>query len=1168
MLDDFTLTRTPAEGKPLGSVPIVGVGASAGGLEAFQDLVTSMTPSLDLALVLVQHLDPDHESLLPELLAKRSKVPIVTIRDGMAVEARTIYLIPPNASLTIVEGRLRLAPFETPRGLRRPIDLFFESLAEDQGSNCASIILSGTGSDGSIGVKAIKQAGGLVFVQDPKFAKYDGMPNSAIATNAVDLVLPTPDMVGVIDEYFNRRVGIEPSIENDREFIARVAKHVRYRTGHDFEHYKQATLLRRLARRMSVLGVTAPSEYLQRLISDAREAQQLFRDLLINVTSFFRDTPIFSTLRTEAISKLVANKGPNDELRIWVPGCSTGQEAYSIAILLAEELSRTDSRPKVSIFATDIDDDALHTARLGIYPNAVAEEVPEDIFERYFANTPQGYRIAPSIRDMVRVSTHSLIKDPPFSNLDLVSCRNLLIYFDEELQSQIIPVFHYSLKPDGFLFLGNSENLGKHVRLFDEVNGPHRLFKRKPGPSRPLGRPLVPLPTAAEPTDWTLPPSSAMVAFDQRTINEAMLARHVPAHIVVNSAREVIYASGRTARFLELAQGGIRLNVLDLAKPELKNIMRGLLASSTHEAGRNKHREFVGDIDGNKVHLLLSAERLDDGTTLIVFQDKFDVTRSDDNVPMTPYTDDRSTNEYVHDLEEQLDSARQTIRTTVEELETSNEELKSSNEEMMSMNEELQSANEELSTINEELQNKVAELADVNGDLRNLIESTEIATIFLDPELKLRSFTPESCRYFRFVDHDRGRPFRDIKTDLDGSALFAACNRVLADRQSEQIETQTADGSAELLARVVPYRTDAGQIDGVVLTLTPVTELRRYARRLKAAEATATQRLNEIEELYRVAPQAMAVMDRDLRYIRVNKQLADINGISADAHIGRTIPEIIPKFGAKVIEPVRRVFETGETLLSVEIVGETHADPGNPKTWEVDWYPLYRGDEIHAVGVNVRDVTKHKQLELELRRLMRELQHRVKNMLGNVMALINRARRADGEPEIVLDTLVSRVRALANTHNLLTAQNWGPTQFLDVLKQELVDVYGGERVQLRGPELRLNTRATLALGMAFHELATNAAKYGATSVAHGRINVNWSRLDEGDGDRLVIRWREEGGPPCQEPKELGFGTRLIDTTIRGSLGADLTMEWEPAGLVCVIEIPYERATVIHDDELA
>jgi two-component system CheB/CheR fusion protein len=1167
MLDEEAAQTASGVGGAAGAVPVIGVGASAGGLEAFHELVNSMTPAHELALVLVQHLDPNHESLLPELLSKKAKVPIITIKDGMRVEPRTIYLIPPNASLAISNGVLRLSSFDTPRGQRRPIDSFFESLAEDQGGNCACIILSGTGSDGSIGVKAIKQAGGLVFVQDPKLAKYDGMPNSAIATSAVDLVLPAREMIGVIDEYFNRRIGIEPSIENDREFIARVAKHVRYRTGHDFSHYKQATLLRRLTRRMSVLGITTPGDYLQRLISDGREAQQLFRDLLINVTSFFRDSEAFGLLRREVISKLVANKTPRDELRVWVPGCSTGQEAYSIAILISEELSRTDSRPKVSIFATDIDEEALYIARQATYPNTVVEEIESGILDRYFTNSPYGFRIVPAIRDMVRVSTHSLIKDPPFSNLDLISCRNLLIYFDEGLQNQVFPVFHYALKQDGYLFLGNSENLGKHADLFDEIGSSQRLFKRRPGPARPIGRSFGPPSQAFELQELTLEPMAAAVPYDQKLISDAIMQRHVPAHVVINSAREVVYASGRTGRFLELAQGGVSLNIVDLAKAEFKNAIRGLLASASLHPGQPRVREFNASVDGQEVSVLLSAERLDEPNTLIVFQDRFDIRKADDNRSVAPNIEQIPSNDYVRDLEEQLDSARQTIRTTVEELETSNEELKSSNEEMMSMNEELQSANEELSTINEELQNKVAELAQVNGDLRNLIESTEIATIFLDTNLCVRSFTPESCRFFRLVDHDHGRQFRDIKTDLDGADIFEACQRVLAERRPEQLEVRTGDGSAELLLRILPYRTDAGQIGGVLLTLTPVTELRRAARRLQAAEATATQRLIEIEELYRVAPQAMALVDRQLKYRRVNQRLADMNGYAVEEHLGRTVPEILPVLAPKIIPYIRKVFETGESILSIELVGETDAEPDVTKTWEVDWYPLLRGAEIDAVGMNVRDVTKFKQLEHELRRVMRELQHRVKNMLGNVMALINRARREDGDPRVVLETLVMRIRALANTHNLLTAQNWGPTRFSDILTLELIEVYGRERVHLRGPELRLNTRATLALGMAFHELATNASKYGACSSANGRIKVSWWRVDEGDGEKLVIRWEEEGGPPVEPPTRQGFGSRLIESTIRGSLGGELSQKWERKGLECVIEIPIERATTIHDDEL-
>ena len=632
---------------------VVGVGASAGGLEAFQELIAALKPRGERAYVLVQHLDPDHESLLPELLARRAKVPIIAIRDGMTVEPGKVYLIPPGASLTIRQRILHLTSFDAPRGQRRPIDVFFESLAADLGSRAACIILSGTGSDGSAGARAVKEAGGLVFVQDPRQAKYDGMPKSAIATNAVDLILPVGDMVGVLDDYFSRRSGIEPKIETDADFIERVAKHIRYRTGHDFSHYKKSTLMRRLARRISVLGVNSPHEYLQRLIHDQAEASRLFRDVLINVTSFFRDPEAFETLRNDVLPKLVHGRGRGDEIRIWVPGCSTGQEAYSIAMALEEELSRGDARPKVSIFATDIDQDAIQIAREAVYPSTIASEVPNDLLDRYFTSSPSGYRVTAAVRESVRISHHSVIKDPPFSKLDLISCRNLLIYFENDLQDQTLKVFHYALKPGGYLFLGPSENLGALVSQFDPVNPADRIFARADGPSHPLNLPLIGQmapSTGASAALRQLTPADSLNDYDR-----SVLMRHTPPFVVVNEAQDVVYSSGRTGPLLELPAGRTQFSLLGMAKQTLRSPLRGLLASAPRETGRIIHREFNGAIDEQQLRLLLSVERMQDGNLLVVFQDRFDPgdMLADPNVVMTP---ERQHDEsYVRDLEQELE---------------------------------------------------------------------------------------------------------------------------------------------------------------------------------------------------------------------------------------------------------------------------------------------------------------------------------------------------------------------------------------------------------------------------------------------------------------------------------------------------------------------------------
>ena len=1137
---------------------VVGIGASAGGLEAVQELIATLTSESNRAYVLVQHLDPDHHSLLPELLSRRTDILIVPIEDGIRIEIGKFYLITAGTGLAVKDGVLHLSSFDTPRGLRRPIDVFLQSLASDYGTRSACIILSGTGSDGSAGAKAIKEAGGLVLVQDPREARYDGMPKSAIATNAVDLIVPAKEMPAVLDDYFSRRSSVDPAIETDAEFVERVIKHISYRTGHDFSHYKQSTMRRRLARRMSIVGAHTPQDYLQKLINNSGEANRLFHDILINVTSFFRDPQTFETVRQVALPRILHGRAPDDEIRIWVPGCSTGQEAYSIAMLVQEELSRTAIAPKVIIFATDIDKNAIQVAREGIFPSTIASEIPIHLLEHYFTSSPNGYTVNTSIREMVRLSLHSVTKDPPFSKLDLICCRNLLIYFDERMQEQAIQVFRYALKPEGYLFLGSSEGLGKLADKFITVSASDRLYQRTQEPAPPLPLPLMaqslasPSPLVDERTS-----DASAEGNPERNYDRVILARHTPPFVVVNEQHDVIYSSGRTSRYLELPAGRSRLDIMQLAKDGLKSPLRTLLANPPKETTVPIHRDFDGPIDDQLVQLRLSVELLEENKLVIVFQDRFDVRKerseSDQFLPAAGQSNEK----LIRDLESQLEAARQTIRTTVEELETSNEELKSSNEEMMSMNEELHSTNEELSTANDELKHKIEELNALNDDQRNLTESTRIATVFLDAELRIRHYTPEAEKYFRLVERDIGRPFDDIVSNLAGDPVIDICRRTLQTGQPEECERSTESGSADLLVRTYPYVRNNEVLDGVVITLTDVTEIRRYARQLEEARTASTLRMTEIEELYRVTPQAKALLDRNLNFLRVNQRMADIDGLSIQSHVGRRADDIIPQL-ASTVSSAERVFHTGEASTSSEVVA--YDAKGQRRIWDIDWYPVSRDSEVYAVGVNIRDITEYKAMEVELRRLMRELQHRVKNMLGNVTALVNRARRESGDPKIVLETLVERIKALAATHNLLTAQNWRPTSLHDILEPELTAVYGDDRISLKGPRIHVNARTVLALSMAIHELATNAAKYGALSTSNGHLFVSWLRIDEGEGEKLVLNWAEVGDRQIVPPERSGFGTQLIRTTIEGSLGGTFECRFDRPGFACTLSIPFERAT--------
>ena len=1140
------------------SCVIVGVGASAGGLEAFQDLFSRLTVQHRIAMVLVQHLDPDHESLLQELLGKRTQTPVHTIQDGMAVEPGNIYLIPPGRSLVLSDGILRLSDFKSPRGQRRPIDGFFHSLAEDAGENGVGIILSGTGSDGAEGIKAIKATGGLVFAQDPGQARYDGMPKAAVETGAVDLILRTDEMVDALADYFDRRSGLEPAIESDREFLDTVFKHVRYHTGHDFSHYKQSTLLRRLSLRMSVLGIPSPADYVKRLIQDRDEARKLIHDVLINVTAFFRDTEVWDKLKSDILPELLADRGLDEEVRIWVPACSSGQEAYSLAMLVQEELARTRSQAQVVIFGTDIDEDALAQARRGLYPQSVVDEIPAEYLQTYFLSTTEGFEVGKALRAMVRFSHQSLVKDPPFGKLDMISCRNLTIYFEPKLQKVACSVFHYALNPGGLLLLGTSENPTGLAERFDDVDASMRLFRRNSEAARPLDLPLGRLTQTLPRIGGDLGATGlgySATAFVER----AILERHLPPYAVLNATGAVIYTSPGAEHYLRLRSGEQRFDLVSLVIPALQSGVRRLLNHGPDKASGPITCELTAELGGEARAMRLSYERLPHGERYILFED---LGRARVEPRAVLAADAGADSDYVRELEKELDDARQTIRTTVEELETSNEELKSSNEEMMSMNEELQSSNEELSTINDELLHNITELNMVNSDLSGFIESTGLATVFLDRKLGLRRFTPRAREFFRFVETDIGRSIEDIAAQVPMEPLAEACRLCLTTGHVQELELTTMDGAHDLIARIAPNIGEDDTIVGLVFTLVEVTDLRRYAQEIDEARAEAQRRLNEVEELYRVSPIGMALFDLDRRFTRINSRLIAYSGRPAEEHLGRRPEDIVPGLDPRMAEAMEHVIATGETVTGLDLVTRREDPEEETRHWILDFYPLKIDGRIVSIGCNVRDVTGQRNTEDELRRIMLELQHRVKNMLASVKALINRARRDTRDPKEVLTTLSERIDSMARTHALLTAENWQSTRIRDLIRPELHDVYGEDMVKIAGPDLKLNARASLAIGLTIHELATNAAKYGALSERGLGLGLRWMRVDEGEGELLRLIWTERCADPVTPSVNQGFGTTLIKAMIEGTLEGRLSFDWQTHGLSCTIEIPYENATRI------
>jgi two-component system CheB/CheR fusion protein len=833
------------------SFPVVAMGASAGGLEAFQKFFAAMPPDARMAFVLAQHLDPRHVTLMPELLGRTTAMPVEQVQDETPVQPDHVYVIPPNAILTIEAGVLRVRTPAEEKGIRMPIDTLFYSLAEDQGPNAICILFSGSGSDGTLGLRAVKEHGGMAMAQSPESAKHDSILRSAIATGMVDHVLMPEEMPVKLLEYASYlrhlRKASTGGMAETSEQLSRICAILRRRTGHDFSQYKTNTLVRRIQRRMQVLQVPSVVGYVARLRNDPKEADQLFRDLLIGVTHFFRDPEAFGVLAREVIPRIVKHAGSEGNIRVWTPGCATGEEAYSVAILLEEEMLERDVRPRVQVFAGDIDDEALDFARTGRYPEGVAEHVTPERLERFFIKQKHSYQVSKDIREMCLFSTHNLIKDPPFSRLDLIVCRNLLIYLEAEVQQHVSTLFHYSLRQGGYLFLGPAESVSGPPDLFSPVDKKHKIYQRNETVTRP---PIVFAPTdrvrsiAAKP--WSPRVATTSQAEMVGSLERLLLDQYAPAWIIINAQGEAVYFSPRTGKYLEPAPGVPRMDVVNMARKGLRLDLR----TSIHRALRRNEEvvregvDVVTNGEVQRINLIVrpiteTAGHAEAALFLIVFQE-VGRPRASDGTAVAPPEGGGENGDVVKQLESELRMTKEHVQATVEELETSNEELKSSNEELLSTNEELQSANEELQTSKEELQSvneeletinaelnkKVEELDRANSDMQNLLQSTQIPTLFLDNQLRIKRFTEAATHVFRLIETDVGRPITDIASRFAGD-LVSDLKEVLRTLIIRERQVRMAEGTDTYFLRILPYRRGDNVIDGLVVTYMDVTQLNR-----------------------------------------------------------------------------------------------------------------------------------------------------------------------------------------------------------------------------------------------------------------------------------------------------------------------------------------------------
>lgn len=846
---------TPPAGDTSATFPIVAIGASAGGLEAFSNLLRSLPAEPGLALVFIPHLDPTHESAMVELLSRTTRLPVLQAAEGVRVGVNRVYVLPPNCDMTIAGGVLHLERRGAERGHHMAIDTFLRSLADDQGANAIGVILSGTANDGTLGLAAIKDAAGITFAQDSQSAKYDGMPSSAIAAGVVDYVL-APDRIA--QELI--RIQKQPSehelpsdaFDGKERLMKDVFRLLKSYSKVDFVDYKVATIRRRILRRLNINHIIELRDYVKLLHRNPQEVEALYRDVLINVTSFFRNPEVFETLHQIVYPKILADRPTSEAVRVWVPGCSTGEETYSHAISLVETLSELRIEVPIQIFGTDLSENAIQKARAGIYKEAIASEVSEVRLRRFFHKVPAGYQISKSIRDMCVFARQNVFSDPPFSRMDLISCRNVLIYLSPVLQKKVIPIFHYALKPAGFLLVGNTEGLlGSGAEIFDLVERKCKIYQKRPVPSpvtfgmtisaheRIEGRPEKPHPPTK---DEELVKTPADV---QREADRLLLTKYVPSAVVVNDDLEILQSRGRTSRYLELPTGRASLNLLKMARAGLLYELRGLIDRAKKNSVPVSKDDIVME-DGNESTIIrvevipFRTPARDQRHFLVLFEEK-ESRRVPEQKAGTRQTAKEvsdakevqiaqlkqelaSTKEYLQSIIEAQEATNEELQSANEEIQSGNEELQSTNEELQTSKEELESANEELNTVNEEIQHRNQQLAQLSNDLINILNSATIPIIMLGEDLHIRRFTPEAERIFGFSNHDMGKALTHLSLNLEIPQLERWMLDVMRDIAMKTEHVRGRDGKSYKL-RIAPYRTLENKIDGVVITLLDISDI-------------------------------------------------------------------------------------------------------------------------------------------------------------------------------------------------------------------------------------------------------------------------------------------------------------------------------------------------------
>ena len=915
--------------------PIVCIGASAGGLEALEQFLGNVHENSGLAYVVIQHLDPTQKGMLPELLQRISKIKVLQVKDHTIVKPNFVYVIPPNKTLSILKGVLYLFEPLEERGLRLPIDYFLRSLADDRHERSIGVILSGMGSDGSIGIKAIKENNGIVLVQEPSTAKFDSMPRNAINSVVVDIVAPANELPVKLLDFLKHVPVVKSGLDlevKDKSSLEKIIILLRTHTGNDFSLYKKNTVYRRIERRMSVHKIDKITNYVHFLQQNPKELDILFKELMIGVTNFFRDSLVWEKLIDTFIPDMVAKQPAGTILRAWVPACSTGEEAYSLAIAFKEVLEKINPHEGISlqIFATDLDYDAIETGRKGVFPANIAADVSSKRLERFFIKNDEGYRINTEIREMVVFAQHNIIMHPPFTKIDILSCRNLLIYMDPELQKKLLGLFYYSINSEGIMILGSSETLGTQNHLFTTVDSKMKIYKRS---ATALKSELFNFPSSfSRPQSGNIEKETpTKINLNIQTLaDQLLLQQFSPAGVLVNENGDIIYISGRTGKYLEPAVGKANLNIFAMLREGLRSEFPVAFRRAVMKKESVVMRHIKVGTNGGSLTLNVNIQWIEKpepirGMVLIIFNDLPEII----DLKPTPRKGKKTVDSIrLSELEEELKRLREEMQNTLEEMQTSQEELKSSNEELQSTNEELQSTNEELTsskeemqslneelqTVNAELESKVDDFSRVNNDMKNLLNSTDIATLFLDKELKIRRFTNQATKIFKLIKSDIGRPFTDLVHDLEYDDLSADALEVLKTLVFIQKQIPTKDGRWFSI-RIMPYRTLDDRIDGLVITFVNHSDIKQVELILHE-----TEQLNRL--LLSSSPDLIIKLSTDCKIMEFNPAAEKyfgkkFNEVENKNFIQMFIPEPMRKKAEKDINKLLKEAQSGKLKLNV-----------------------------------------------------------------------------------------------------------------------------------------------------------------------------------------------------------------------------------------------------------